>query len=132
MKNHPLFDISCSPAKLPTEPCADRKQRDTALAFPSFRSGPICLNIDFRFERPDESIDRFPAVFISYFRFAIANARNRLLLLFLFTSPQSQPLRILSFLFHFHDDPCSCHDFASFSNRDGGPCSSRDSFLPLK
>lgn len=47
-------------------------------------------------------------------------------------APSPKPLRILSFLFHFHDDPCSCHDFASFSNRDGGPCSSRDSFLPLK
>lgn len=131
MKNDPLFDISCSPAKLPAEPRADRKQRDTALAFPSFRSGPIYLNIDFRFERPDGSIDRFPAVFISYFRFAITSAHNRLLLL-LFTSPQSQPLRILSFLFHFHDDPCSRHNFASLSNRNGDPCSSRDSFPPLK
>lgn len=69
MKNDPLFDISCSPAKLPAELCADRKQRDTALAFFSFRSGPTCLNIDFRFERPDGSIDRFPAVFYQLFSF---------------------------------------------------------------
>ena len=107
-KNDPLSDISCSPAKFPAEPRADRKQRDTV---------PRLFLFSFSLERwfsitgrpTDRSVDHL-AIFILRSATKASSSSVRDILLSLFTR------FFFSFVSFPRWPPCSRRDFTSPSS----------------